>query len=146
MPNLGPVELILWLGVVGLPVAIVLGVVMIFRRRVVKQSIPVAGSPPAVPGADFETRAMALIQNGKKIQAIKLIREETGLGLKQAKHVADQMEAGRYVPPRRAVAVPDLATRVRELTAAGRTEQAIHLIRGETGMGQDEAEHFIQAL
>ena len=44
------------------------------------------------------------------------------------------------------VAGPDLATRVRELKAAGRAEQAIHLVRGETGMGQREAELFLDSL
>ncbi|MFG6194036.1 hypothetical protein [Nonomuraea sp. JJY05] len=45
-----------------------------------------------------------------------------------------------------AAAPPDLATRVRLLKQAGRIEQAIFLVRGETGMGQDEAIRFINAL
>ncbi|MBB2910517.1 hypothetical protein FHS43_001780 [Streptosporangium becharense] len=40
----------------------------------------------------------------------------------------------------------DLATRVRELKSAGRTEQAVHLVRGETGMGRREAELFVDGL
>lgn len=41
-----------------------------------------------VPGTT-EEQARELIAQGRKIQAIKLIREETGLGLKEAKNVAD---------------------------------------------------------
>lgn len=41
-----------------------------------------------VPAAT-EERARKLIAQGHRIQAIKLIREETGLGLKEAKDVAD---------------------------------------------------------
>ncbi|GAA2776076.1 hypothetical protein [Nonomuraea dietziae] len=40
----------------------------------------------------------------------------------------------------------DLATRVRELKAAGREQQAVHLVIGETGMTQGEAQTFVQAL
>jgi ribosomal protein L7/L12 len=39
--------------------------------------------------ATTEERARELIAQGRKIQAIKLIRAETGLGLKEAKDVAD---------------------------------------------------------
>ncbi|MEU8249727.1 hypothetical protein [Nonomuraea sp. NPDC048916] len=40
----------------------------------------------------------------------------------------------------------DLATRVRRLKEAGRTQQAIFLVRGETGIGQDEAAQFVNSL
>jgi ribosomal protein L7/L12 len=39
--------------------------------------------------ADMAERARDLIAQGRKIQAVKLIREETGLGLKDAKDIAD---------------------------------------------------------
>ena len=39
--------------------------------------------------AATEERARELIAQGRKVQAIKLVREETGLGLKEAKDVAD---------------------------------------------------------
>jgi ribosomal protein L7/L12 len=39
---------------------------------------------------------MALIQSGKKIEAIKVIREMTGLGLKEAKDLADKMSRGDF--------------------------------------------------
>ncbi|GAA3231304.1 hypothetical protein [Nonomuraea helvata] len=40
----------------------------------------------------------------------------------------------------------DLATRVRRLKQEGRTDQAIHLVIGETGMGHSEATQFVNAL
>jgi ribosomal protein L7/L12 len=39
---------------------------------------------------------MALIQTGRKIEAIKVIREMTGLGLKEAKDLADKMSRGDF--------------------------------------------------
>ena len=47
---------------------------------------------------DLETRLKALIQSGKNIEAIKLAREETGLGLKQAKDLVDALGRGRSLP------------------------------------------------
>ncbi|WP_157253535.1 hypothetical protein [Nonomuraea typhae] len=40
----------------------------------------------------------------------------------------------------------DLAWRVRDMKAAGRTEQAVFLVRGETGMGEDDARRFVNSL
>ncbi|MER6951192.1 hypothetical protein ABT294_44980 [Nonomuraea sp. NPDC000554] len=40
----------------------------------------------------------------------------------------------------------DLAARVRQLKASGRTEQAIHLVCGETGMDQMAATRFVESI
>ncbi|MEU0570464.1 hypothetical protein ABZ297_34445 [Nonomuraea sp. NPDC005983] len=40
----------------------------------------------------------------------------------------------------------DLAARVRWLKTSGRTEQAIHLVCGETGMDQMAATRFVESL
>lgn len=106
-----------------------------------------AGPPPSFSpdiSTDLQNRVRALCVSHKKIHAIKLIRQETGLGLLEAKIIAEAVEAGRALPG--GPARPDLAFRVRELKAAGRTEQAIFLVRGETGMGQTEAETFVNAI
>lgn len=34
--------------------------------------------------------AISAIENGKKLEAIKIVREETGLGLKEAKDLVEQ--------------------------------------------------------
>ncbi|GII82121.1 hypothetical protein Ssi03_01110 [Sphaerisporangium siamense] len=115
------------------------------------------GAPPS-PG-DVQGQAYALVAQGKKIQAIKLVREHTGLGLADAKAYVDALAESRPVPPAvaRKVAPPpqaavpapprdDLATRVRALKADGRAEQAVYLVRGETGMGRQDAEAFVAQL
>jgi len=51
--------------------------------------------PPARPqpstGTGVSPEVMRLAAAGQKIQAIKRLREETGMGLKQAKDVVDQL-------------------------------------------------------
>ena len=51
------------------------------------------GPAPAVPAAsNAEAHIRALIQAGKKIQAIKAYREVTGQGLKESKDAVEAME------------------------------------------------------
>ncbi|WP_327092725.1 ribosomal protein L7/L12 [Nonomuraea sp. NBC_01738] len=105
---------------------------------------------------ELEARLNAMVSEGNLIPAIKLLREQTGLGLKDAKDAVEGIRAGRRIinhpamtrlsPGPHPVRHADLATRVRELRAAGRTEQAVLLVRGETGMNQADAERFVDNL
>jgi hypothetical protein len=158
MPNLGPVELV----IVALLFAVILAIVLGAAVAVLRGNK--ASVPPPVPPAPQELQELVtqLTRQGRKVQAIKELRQHTGLGLAEAKKVIDAVAMGHTMwshpvlarfrpspvalPYAGAVAGPDLATRVRELKAAGRAEQAIHLVRGETGMGQREAELFLDSL
>jgi|SRR5271156_5677879 len=44
---------------------------------------------------DLEARLRLLIDSRRKIEAIKVLRQSTGLGLKEAKDVVDSMEKGK---------------------------------------------------
>ncbi|WP_329082872.1 MULTISPECIES: ribosomal protein L7/L12 [unclassified Streptosporangium] len=161
MPNLGPVELLIVATVLAVILMIVIGVVMAARkggRAIAGVRAPVM---PPTPQGLHET-VTRLTRQGRKIEAIKELRQYTGLGLKESKMIVDAVAMGhdlwghhlmaRFQPsrpmvsPSAGVSGPDLATRVRELKAAGRTEQAIYLVRGETGMGEHEAELFVGTL
>ena len=47
--------------------------------------------------AAFDAEVLGLLQQGKKIQAIKMYRERTGLGLKEAKTAIDRLEAEQAI-------------------------------------------------
>ncbi|HVW38620.1 MAG TPA: ribosomal protein L7/L12 [Pirellulales bacterium] len=51
-------------------------------------------APPAMKG-DLEQQLLALLQGGKKIEAIRLYREQTGVGLKEAKDAVESL-AGKH--------------------------------------------------
>ncbi|GAA4574266.1 hypothetical protein [Planotetraspora kaengkrachanensis] len=102
------------------------------------------GLPPPI-SADLQNRVRVLLAEGRKAQAVKLVRAETGIVPKEAKNVVDAIASGQPIPGA-APSPADLASRVRELKASGRTHQAVMLVRDETGMGQEEAEAFINAL
>ncbi|HEY3682623.1 MAG TPA: ribosomal protein L7/L12 [Streptosporangiaceae bacterium] len=101
-------------------------------------------------------RAEAFIADRKLIHAIKAIREDTGMGLRDAKETAEAMEAemaagrpaGGAAPPREAspAGAADLATRVRELRADDRTGEAIELVATETGMSLVDATRFVESV
>lgn len=109
--------------------------------------------PPRQLTADEVGQVRALTAQDKLIQAVKLVREMTGLGLKEAKDLAEAIRDGRYaVPPGQVGAVPggqgaaDLASRARALKAAGEWHAASALVSAETGMAKVEADRFVAAL
>lgn len=55
--------------------------------------------PPAPPAEDSPDAAeiVALLQGGKKIEAIKLYRQRTGVGLKEAKDAVEALAADRRI-------------------------------------------------
>ncbi|MER5650913.1 ribosomal protein L7/L12 [Streptosporangium sp. NPDC002524] len=170
MPNIGPTELLILAVLLAVVLAVVIGVVVAAMKGARAVSGGRAPVIPPTPQGLHET-VTGLTRRGLKIQAIKELRQYTGLGLKESKMVVDAVAAGHdmwshpvmagfrparpVVPPNAGVpdapgapvlTGPDLATRVRGLKAAGRTEQAVHLVRGETGMGEREAELFVDTL
>ncbi|MEV4892365.1 ribosomal protein L7/L12 [Nonomuraea sp. NPDC055795] len=150
--GLGLMEMVLILGVVAAAVGVSL-VTLAGRRR----GEPKPPPPSLRSAADTEQEVLRLLQQGKTIQAIKIVRERTRLGLKEAKDLVEDVAAGRrrltdhpaFAGMRPSLSrrpTGDLAGRVRDLVAEGHRQQAIYLVRGETGMGEEEAELFITSL
>ncbi|MEY2925702.1 MAG: hypothetical protein RL367_179, partial [Pseudomonadota bacterium] len=74
--GLSPIHLILLLLIFGVPVLVVL--VLVLRRPAGRGHLIMP--PPAPPSGDLATRARQLLGQGNKIMAIKIVREETGMG------------------------------------------------------------------
>lgn len=141
MLGLGPTELLILAAVL---------VVIVVLMRVLSRAGGGArsgGAPePTGPGtpipAELQSRIRTLAAQGQRIQAIKMLREATGLSLLDAKNAVDAIAAGNALPTAR----PDLAYRARSLAAAGRADEAVRLVATETGMSAPEATVFIRAL
>ncbi|MFD0688366.1 50S ribosomal protein L7/L12 [Actinomadura fibrosa] len=90
------------------------------------------------------SRVLGLIAQQKMIHAIKLLREETGMGLREAKEYAEGLRDGRIPPsaPQRRM----LSDRVRAFLAEEDVASAVAVVQAETGMTRAEAERFIAAL
>lgn len=124
-------------------------------------------TPPMAPGAptvqgtpvtelllpeDLQFHLYRELGNGRKIHAIKLVRQHTRLGLKEAKDIVEALEAGWRPSPTQQLPRPaaddggSLSDRVRAFERAGDHTAAIALVRSQTGMTAEEAERFVAAL
>jgi len=48
---------------------------------------------------EYSDRVREAVTARRKIEAIKLLREETGMGLKDAKHAVEELERSLGLPP-----------------------------------------------
>lgn len=87
--------------------------------------------------------AQEAMQRGDSIQAIKLVRAATGLGLKEAKAYVERWpaQAAPAFPP-----APDTEQAARALLAQGNTLAAIKLVLEQTGMGLRDAKNYVESL
>ena len=111
---------------------------------------------PSIPGLDM-TEVERLTRAGQKINAIKLVREKTGWGLKESKDFVDALEAGKPTPPIQVKPAtfpspvfsdshgsgPDWE-RIRQELAHGRKIEAIKIYRAQTGVGLKEAKDAVE--
>jgi ribosomal protein L7/L12 len=93
-----------------------------------------------------------LARAGKKIEAIKLVRDQTGLGLKEAKDAVEAIERGELVEltlrtasTTQVVSGVDL-NQINELLLQGKKIEAIKLVREQTGLGLQEAKDVVEAI
>jgi large subunit ribosomal protein L7/L12 len=104
----------------------------------------------ALDATPLEHEVIRLLERNQKIQAIKLVRQHTRLGLKEAKDVVEEVErTGRLRLPQQApppFVAEDVLGEARRLKHAGRAIEAIKLIRQHTGLGLKEAKAAYDAL
>lgn len=112
------------------------------------EPVPVTQTP-AAPNASVQD----LLREGKKLEAIKLYREQSGLGLKEAKDAVDAMELGGFSAPPPLVSkrtiTSEMAVDDAELrghVTGGRIIEAIKRYRELTGLGLKESKDAIESL
>ncbi|BCJ76267.1 hypothetical protein CS0771_58110 [Catellatospora sp. IY07-71] len=95
-----------------------------------------------------------LMSQGRKIHAVKLWREATGVPLADAVRAVERIAAGGAPPRQLAPADPQLAALLgpqvladaQQLKRQGRAIQAIKLVREQTGVTLREAKDFVDHL
>ena len=132
-------------------------------------AFPVAPAPPAAPNMDTLTaQVVALVRGGNKIEAIKVYRQATNVGLREAKDAVDAIEdrlrqervssvAAQPAPSAAPPPAPPAARRggrpmpawmqpVVEQLNRGNKIGAIKAYRDATGVGLAEAKATVEAL
>src|SRR5262245_43442110 len=84
----------------------------------------------------------AALNRGDKIGAIRLLREQMGLGLAEAKAAVDAVQMSVLQPVQSTDQLPRVVT---EALSAGRKIEAIKLLREATGLGLKEAKLKVDA-
>jgi ribosomal protein L7/L12 len=115
----------------------------------VARQMVMAASGGAGVSTSVRTEAAALVARGQMIEAITLVRERTGMGLKEAKDYVEHLAAGQraaITDPRRALDDPRLRAQVAQLVAAGQTAQAMKLVQSASGCSIELARHYIDQL
>lgn len=97
-------------------------------------------------------QALAALRAGNKIEAIKIVRQETGLGLAEAKQLVEHVDRGGGSPPdsssRRPCSDPeDVDMPIAALVAlrAGKMIDAVAALREKSGLGLMESKQAIEA-
>ena len=97
---------------------------------------------------DYEHIA-ELIEQGRKIEAIKLLREATGVGLAEAKEEIERLsaEAAGQTPlaERPGLDTKGVPEDVLALARAGQKIEAIKILRERNGIGLKEAKEQVEA-
>ena len=82
---------------------------------------------------------------GRNIEAIKLLREATGMGLAEAKSLVDAHVAGNSIAMPAAALQRSLPASVTDALQRGNKIEAIKLLREKTKLGLKEAKDIIEA-
>jgi ribosomal protein L7/L12 len=106
---------------------------------------------PVSIGDDLDAELQALVAQGKKIHAIKLVRELTGLGLKESKDYVDRLPhmpplAEFVANPRPSMPTAAIEQEIRQLLLHRQKIEAIKRVRELTGMGLKEAKDYVESL
>jgi ribosomal protein L7/L12 len=99
----------------------------------------------ATGAPSLNNRVIALVSDGRKIEAIKLYRDLTGAGLKEAKDAVEALERGDSPASTSGRATEDDADFL-DLLRAGQKIRAIKLYRDKTGVGLADAKNAVEAL
>ncbi|WP_166378455.1 ribosomal protein L7/L12 [Catellatospora methionotrophica] len=109
---------------------------------------------PAAGGDALVQQVRSLMAQRKKVPAVKLWREATGVSLAEAVRAVDLIAAGGLPSPPAAglpptaqrLAGPDLMANASALKHQGRAIEAIKLVRQHTGLGLREAKNIVDGL
>jgi ribosomal protein L7/L12 len=98
-----------------------------------------------------EGDVVSMLQQGRKIDAIRLYREQTGAGLREAKDAVEALERGENLPAGARAAGSagvraDLKADVWALLQDGQKIQAIKFYRERTGCGLKQAKDAVEAV
>lgn len=93
----------------------------------------------------LEAIALSLLRKGKKVTAVKVVRNRTGWELKEAKDFVDNLESG-HQRPRPTISEIELTGKARRILQSQGKIEAIKQVRASAGWGLKQAKDFVDNL
>ena len=106
---------------------------------------PHCGAAMDKPNADLEQQVRLLLDQGQKIQAVKLYKDQTGVGLAEAKAAVEAFEAGAG-PPSTSDIGGDMEAELLRLLGRGAKLEAVKLYKDQMGVSLLEAKQAVESL
>lgn len=94
----------------------------------------------------FENEIRQLLASGNKIAAVKRYREQTGVGLAEAKTAVESMEAGGSFTERVRPDESEMNDQIVALLGRGEKIEAVKLYRNQFGGGLKEAKEAVERI
>lgn len=94
---------------------------------------------------DVETKLRLLLAQNRKLEAVKLVLDSTGCGLKEAKEFVDNFAGGQKPPAIKALPA-DLDTQILTLLSQGEKLHAVKLYKEATGLGLAESKDYVDGI
>lgn len=104
-------------------------------------SIPV----PSATTTDFEQEVRSLLDQGKKIEAVKVYKDQTGSSLKDSKDAVEALQRGASLPSQ-ADPGADLDAEVLRLMGQGEKIKAVKLYREQSGATLYDSKQAVERL
>ncbi|MET7469424.1 50S ribosomal protein L7/L12 [Micromonospora sp. NPDC005686] len=135
---------------VQVALAVALVVVVFLLLLVLRRDRPRDLVAPDRPAGGGQAEVLRLIHAGRKVEAVKLLREQTGLSLLEAKQAVDALSSGGTWSPGAPApgTVVDDAVRAEaaRLLHRGKKIQAVKVVREHTHMSLAEAKRYVESL
>lgn len=100
---------------------------------------------PATLTADLEREIRSLLDQGKKIEAVKVYKDQTGSSLKDAKDAVESLPRGASLPQPNA-ADTDWEAEVLQLLGQGEKIKAVKLYRNRTGASLFDSKQAVEEM
>ena len=106
---------------------------------------PHCGAPMDRPNADLEQQVWSLLDQGQKLEAVKLYKGQSGASLREAKQAVEAMQAGAD-PPSPPHTGSDLEAELLRMLGRGDKLEAIKLYKDQRGVALLEAKQTVASL
>lgn len=105
---------------------------------------------PTPPGLRNSEEVRQLIADGKLILAIKIVREELGIGLKESKDYVEALREGKMpevsISGKPSTPIGSVDAEAQAMIREGKVIEAIKFVRKKTGLGLKEAKDYVDRL